>query len=115
MKSVRSAEVPYLIFRPTRRERESRLAESRARSPEQTPVEGVVRRTEEAYELQRQRAREGHEFLRPYAVSGLSPEAQKAEFELMQRAGIKDDLIEEYQAHEVRRERFRAPFAWEKQ
>ena len=107
--------MPYLIFRQTRRERESRLAESRARSPERTPVEGVVRRTEEAYELQRQRAREGQEFLRPYAVSGLSPEAQKAEFEMMQRAGIRDDLIEEYQAYEIRRSKLRTPFDWEKQ
>ena len=103
-----------LIFRPTRREREERLAESRVKGVDKN-VRGVVRNTEEAYEFQRQHTREGEEFKQPYAVSGLSKEAQRAEFELMQRAGIKDEMIEKYQAQEIRRERFRTPFDWEKQ
>ena len=103
-----------LIFRPTRREREARLEESRAYGQDRD-VRGTVRTTEEAYELQRQHAREGEEFRQPYAVSGLSKESQKAEFEVMQRAGIKDELIEKYQAQELRHERLRTPFDWEKQ
>ena len=80
----------YFIFKQTRREREERLAESRSTSGVRN-VEGVVRRTEEAYEIERQRAKEGHEFKRPYAVSGDSPEARQAEVELLQRAGIDPD------------------------
>ena len=103
-----------LIFRPTKREREERLAESRTKSSDKN-IRGVVRTTEEAFEVQRAHAREGEDFKQAYAVSGLSPEAQQAEFEAMQRAGIKDDLIEKYQAHETQRERLRVPFAWETQ
>ena len=103
----------YIVVKPTRREREERLAESAARSKDKD-IRGVVRNTEEAYEVQRQQAREGEEFKQPYAISGYSPEAKRADFELMQRAGIKDELIEQYQAYEVRKSR-RTPFDWEKQ
>ena len=106
----------YIIVRPTRREREERLAESAVRGKERgIGIRGVVRNTEEAYEVQRMQAREGEEFKQPYAVSGYSKEAQRADFEMMQRAGIRDDLIEEYQAYEIRRSKLRTPFDWEKQ
>ena len=82
--------MPYFIFKQTRREREERLAESRSTSGVRN-VEGVVRRTEEAFEVERQRAKEGLEFKRPYAVSGDSPEAKQAELELLVRAGIDPD------------------------
>lgn len=80
----------YFIVKQTRREREERLAESRAKSPERG-IEGVVRRTEEAYEIQRQRAREGKPFDKPYAVSGDAPESIQAEREMVQRAGLDPD------------------------
>ena len=82
--------MPGFISRPTRREREERLAESRdkAASAGIRNVEGVVRRTEEAYEIERARAREGMEFKRPFAVSGDSPEAKQAEQDLLRKAGI---------------------------
>ena len=86
----------YLIFRPTRREREERLADSRAKSPERG-IEGVVRRTEEAYEIERQRAREGKAFDRPYAVSGNAPESKQAEAELMIRSGLTPEQVDKYQ------------------
>lgn len=88
-----------IISRPTRREREERLSESRARSGERG-VEGVVRRTEEAYEIERQRAKEGKPFDRPYAVSGRSPEAKQADRELMLRAGVSEEMVEKYQ-HDI--------------
>jgi hypothetical protein len=87
----------HIISRPTRREREERLAESRAKSSERN-IEGVVRRTEEAYEIQRQRAREGKPFDRPYAVSGDSPEARQAEAELIARTGVSEEVVERYMA-----------------
>ena len=78
----------YIISRPTRREREERLAESRTRST-QPGVEGVVRRTEEAFEIATQREREGKPFDRPYAVEASAPEFIQAERELRQRAGLR--------------------------
>ena len=90
----------HIISRPTRREREERLAESRTHSTQRN-VEGVVRRTEEAFEIERARAREGKAFDRPYAVSGEAPESKQAERELMERAGIKSELVEQYQ-HNMR-------------
>ena len=89
------------ISRPTRREREERLAESRARSGERG-IEGVVRRSEEAFETARAREREGLPFDRPYAVSGRSPEAKQADGELMLRSGISAEAVEEYQAGQER-------------
>ena len=77
----------YIISRPTRREREERLAESRTHASQRN-VEGVVRRTEEAFEIERSRAREGHTFARPYEVSADAPEAKQAEAELLARSGI---------------------------
>ena len=85
--------MPYFISKPTRREREERLAESRAKSGERG-IEGVVRRTEEAYEIQRQRAKEGKPFDKPYAVDGNAPESIQAERELVQRAGIDPDTYQ---------------------
>ena len=82
--------MPYIISKPTRREREERLAESRSHASQRN-IEGVVRRTEEAYEIAREREREGRPFDRPYEVSGDSPEAKQAETEVLQRAGIDPD------------------------
>ena len=75
----------YIISKSTRREREERLTESRGGRRD---VEGTVRRTEEAFEVERQRAREGKVFDKPYVVSGDSPEARQAETELLVRSGI---------------------------
>ena len=91
----------HLISKPTRREREERLAESRARSGIPN-VEGVVRRTEEAYEIERARAKEGKAFDRPYAVSGNSPEAKQAEAELMVRSGLPEEGVDRYQRQQER-------------
>lgn len=82
-----------IISRPTRREREERLAESRTQSSQRN-VEGVVRATEEAHDIQRQREREGHAFDRPYAVSGNAVESKRAEAEVMLRAGATHDAVE---------------------
>ena len=90
--------MPYLIFRSTRREREERLAESRAKPSGQKNIEGVVRTTEEAFELSREREREGYEFKRSYAVSGDAPESKLAEAELMARAGVPEEIA----YHEVK-------------
>jgi hypothetical protein len=80
----------HIISRPTQREREERLAESRTHAVNRN-VEGVVRHTEEAHEIERQRAKEGKPFDRPYEVSGNSPEAKQAETEALQRAGLNPD------------------------
>lgn len=101
----------YLISKPTRREREERLTESVARSKEKG-IRGVVRNTEEAYEVRRQHEREGEDFVLPYAISGFSSEAERAEGEVLQRAGIKPEHVEAYLS---RQKRLRVPFDWEKQ
>ena len=80
----------YLISKPTRREREERLSESRAKSPERN-IAGVVRRTEEAFEIQRAREKDGIAFDQPYAVSTDAPESIQAEREVVERAGIDPD------------------------
>jgi len=80
----------YFIIKPTRREREEKLAESRYKAGDPRIV-GVVRRTEEAYEIQRQRAREGKPFDKPYAVAADAPESIQAEREVVQRAGLDPD------------------------
>lgn len=82
--------MPYFISKPTRREREERLAESRSKAG-RNDIQGVVRRTEEAFEIERQRSREGHAFDKPYKVSDASPEAIQAERETLQKAGIDPD------------------------
>ncbi len=84
----------HIIVKPTRREREANLAESRARPSVQKHIEGIVRTTEEAHDLARQREREGIKFDRPYAVSGDAPESKKAEAEVLLRSGINPDTMQ---------------------
>ena len=83
----------YIIVKPTRREREANLAESCTRSV-QRGIRGVVRTTEEAHDMQRQHEREGEEFTRPYAVSAGAAESQKAEAEVLLRAGINPETMQ---------------------
>lgn len=86
----------HFISKPTRRELQERLAES---AQGRRDVRAVVRTTEEAHDVQRRLEREsGEAFVKPFAVSGDSPEAKQAERELMERSGIKPESIEEYQA-----------------
>ncbi len=83
----------YFIVKPTRREREERLAESRARSSHSN-IRGVTRTTEEAYEIQRQHEREGETFTQPYAVSVDAPESRIAEGEALLKAGINPETMQ---------------------
>lgn len=86
----------YIIVKPTRGEREAQLRESAAKSS-QRGIRGVLRSTEEAYEVEREMAREGEEFKRPYAISGDSPESKRAEAELLLRTGINPETMEKLQ------------------
>lgn len=83
----------HFIIKPTRREREERLAESRTKTSHHS-VEGITRTTEEAFEISRQREREGHSFTRPYAVSDKAAESIQADRELTLRHGINPDTME---------------------
>lgn len=83
----------YLIFKSTSREREARLAESKTHSSHRN-IDGVVRTTEEAFEVARQREREGISFERLLAVSNDSPEARQAEAELLVRQGINPETMQ---------------------
>lgn len=86
----------HIISKPTQRELQERLSESRGGRRD---VRAVVRTTEEAHDVQRRLEREsGEAFEKPFAVSGASPEAKQAEREVMERAGIKPESVEEYQA-----------------
>ncbi len=87
----------YIISRPTRREREANLAESRTRTSHHG-VEGVVRTTEEAHDMARQREREGHEFNRPYAVSADAAESKRVEAETLLKHGINPETMERLQS-----------------
>lgn len=91
----------YLIFKPTRSEREERLRASR---PQGYNVRGGVRTTEEAVEMQRIHEREGERFTRPYAVSGDSPEARQADAETKLRAGINPETNEPLYSPSTRHE-----------
>lgn len=88
----------YIISKKTSRELHEHLAETAARSS-QPGVRGELRTTEEAHDVQRRLEREsGEAFVKPFAVSGDAPESKQAERELMERAGIKPESVEEYQA-----------------
>lgn len=93
----------YIIVKKTRGERESALAESRTRSS-QRGVEGVVRTTEEAHDMERQRAREGYTFDRPYAVSADAPESKQAEAEMLVRQGINPETMQRLHSESTRHE-----------
>lgn len=86
----------YIIRKATQREVQERLAESAAGRRD---VRGVLRTTEEAHDIQRRLEREtGEPFVKPFAVSGNSPEAKQAERELLERSGVRPEQVEEYQA-----------------
>ena len=77
----------HIISKPTRREQQERLRETASRSP--VPAAGVVRRTEEAFEISERIRREtGKELV--YAVDGDAPESVQARIEIAQRIGSKD-------------------------
>ncbi len=82
----------HIIIRPTRREREANLAESRSKTSHRG-VQGTVRATEEAYELSRQREREGLPFDRPYAVDEHAADSKRADDELTLRHGIDPETM----------------------
>ncbi len=78
----------YFIVRPTRREQAEKLAESRARSS-QPGASGVVRRTEEAFEVSERIRREtGREVT--LAVDAEAPESKAARIEIAERMGFTD-------------------------
>lgn len=78
----------YFIVKPTRREQAEKLAESRSRST-QPAARGVVRRTEEAFEVSERIRREtGTEPI--LAVAADAPESVQARMEIAQRMGSTD-------------------------
>lgn len=78
----------YIISKPTRRELQERLRETAARNPQPT-VRGVMRRTEEAFEVSERLRREtGEEPI--LAVDGDAPESVQARIEIAQRIGSTD-------------------------
>lgn len=88
----------HIISKPTQRELHERLEQSK-RETNQQGVRGRVRTTEEAHDVQRRLEREsGEAFVKPFAVSGDAPESKQAERELMERAGIRPEDVERYQA-----------------
>lgn len=93
----------YIIVRPTRREREANLAESRSRTSHRG-VEGTVRATEEAHELSRQREREGIPFNRAYAVDANATDSKKADDELVLRHGIDPTTMQPLHSPSTRHE-----------
>ena len=77
----------HIISKPTRREQSERLAESASRST--LRAAGVVRRTEEAFEVSERNRREtGQELV--LAVDANAPESVLARIEIAQRMGYKD-------------------------
>ena len=84
--------MPYLIFKPTRREREERLRE---RTPQsfRGQVRGAARTLEEAQEVQRQHEREGEEFKQMYVALG-GPEVKQADQDELLRAGVNPETWE---------------------
>lgn len=92
----------YIIVKKTQREREAGLAESRTRSIHRRDIDGVVRTTEEAAELGRQREREGL-MNRPYlAVDAEAPESKQARAEELLRSGINPDTMQSLQSDSTR-------------
>jgi len=87
--------VSYLIFKPTRREAEERRRESLAKaglSPKR--YRGTARTAEEAHDRQRALEREGETFDKLWEVSADSPEAKRAEQDILVRQGINPDTNE---------------------
>lgn len=79
----------YIISRKTSRELRDSLAESASKS-QHPNVRGVVRRTEEAHDIERRLSKEGEAFERPFSVDANAPESVQARIELAERMGSKD-------------------------
>jgi len=85
----------YIIVKPTRREAEQRRREGLAKaglSPKR--YRGTARTAEEAHDTQRALEREGESFDKLWEVSGESPEAKRAEQDILLRQGINPDTNE---------------------
>ncbi len=80
--------MPGFIFKPTRRELREQLAESASRSS-QPSAKGVLRRTEEAFEVQERIERESGKTV-ILSVAGDAPESKQARIEIAERVGSKD-------------------------
>ena len=80
--------MPYFISKPTSRELQERLRETASRSSQRN-AQGVVRRTEEAYEVsERMRRETGQEPV--LSVDPDAPESRQARIETAQRLGSQD-------------------------
>ncbi len=79
--------MPYFNSKPTSRELTERL---RASARGDSRIAGRVRTTEEAHDIERRRAREGVEFVQPYAVDANAPESRQARIDMAIRLGSKD-------------------------
>jgi len=100
----------YIISRPTRREAEERRREGLAKSglsPKR--YRGTASSVDEAQETQRRLEREGEAFDKLWEVSG--PEAEQAESDELQNAGINPETWEPMQP---RRRNFTTPWEWSK-
>ncbi len=84
--------MPNFIFKPTRREREEQLRTSSMRSS-QPGVRGVLRSTEEAFDVQRDLERqEGKQHI--FAVSGDAPESKAVKEQDLVKQGINPETME---------------------
>lgn len=83
----------YFYVKKTAREREANLAESRSRSSQRN-IEGVVRTSEEGFEMARQREREGIPFDRMYQVNPDSAEARRATADRLLRDNVNPETME---------------------
>lgn len=84
----------HIISKPTRREAEDRRREGLSKgglSPKQ--YRGTARTVEEAHELQRSLEREGEVFDKLWQVSGDSPDAKRAEQDVVRKLGADPDLV----------------------
>ncbi len=83
----------YIIVKKTTREREAHLAETRSRSS-QRDIEGVVRTSEEAFEIARQREREGKPFDKLYQIESESAEGKQAHIDHMLKMGVNPETMQ---------------------
>lgn len=84
----------HIISKPTRREAEDRRREGLSKgglSPKR--YRGTARTVEEAHELQRSLEREGEVFDKLWQVSGDSPDAKRAEQDVVRKLGADPDLV----------------------
>lgn len=81
----------YLISKPTSRELRENL---RASARGDSRIRGRVRTLEEADQISRRMEREGEAFTKPYEVSGNSPEAKQAHYDMQLRQGLNPETGE---------------------